>query len=67
MVNHCPPQPMVIIIGDYRDPIQAFLVCEKKVLFEVPTKDIPVSLLMPYYISTCATQRDAISFILLLK
>ena len=39
---------MVIIIGDYRDPIQAFLVCE--VLFEVPTKDIPVSLLMPYYI-----------------
>ena len=50
MVNHCPPQPMVIIIGDYRDPIQAFLICEKKVLFEVPTKDIPVSLLMPYYI-----------------
>ena len=30
------------------DPVQAFLVCEK-ILCEISTKDIPVSLLMPYY------------------
>ena len=49
MVSHCAPHPMVIIIGDHKDPVQAFLVCEKKILCEISTKDIPVSLLMPYY------------------
>ena len=50
MVSQCLPQPMVIIIGEYRDPLQAFLVCERKIVCKIPTKDIPISLLMPYYI-----------------
>jgi len=49
MVSQCPPHPMVILIGDYRDPVQAFLVC-KKVICEIPSKEIPVYLLAPYYI-----------------
>ena len=50
MVSQCPPHPIVILIGDYRDPVQAFLVCEKKVICEIPSKEIPVYLLAPYYI-----------------
>ena len=37
MVNYCPPHPVVVIIGDYRDPFQVFLVCEKKILCEIST------------------------------
>ena len=50
MVSQCLPQPMVIIIGQYRDPIQAFLVYQRKIVCEIPTKDIPISVLLPYYI-----------------
>ena len=41
---------MVIIVGDYKNPLQAFLVCEKQILCEISTEDLPVSLLVPYYI-----------------
>ena len=50
MLSQCPPQPVTIIIGDYRSPAQAFLACEKKIICEIPTKEIPISLLAPYYI-----------------
>ena len=41
---------MIIIIGEYRNPIQGFLVCEKKMICEIPTKESPIYLLALYYI-----------------
>ena len=45
MISRSPPQLMVIIVGDYKNPLQAFLVYKKQILCEISTEDLPVSLL----------------------
>lgn len=50
IVSQCPPHPVIIIVGDYRNPIQGFLVCEKKMICEIPTKESPIYLLALYYV-----------------
>ena len=50
MISQCPPHPMIIIIGEYRNPIQAFLVCEKTIICEITTQELPIYLLASYYI-----------------
>ena len=50
MFSQCPPHPIVIIVGEYRNPIQAFLVCEKTIICEIKTEEIPIYLLASYYI-----------------
>ena len=62
MVSQCLPQPMVIIIGEYRDQLQAFLVCDSKIVCEIPTKDISISLLMPYYIFNVCYRKGCNNF-----
>ena len=48
--TQCPPHPVIIIMGEYRNPIQGFLVCEKKIICEIPTKESPIS---PYIFNMC--------------
>lgn len=41
---------MIVIIGDYQQPEQAFLCSEKKVLGEVDRENVTVVLLSTYYV-----------------
>ena len=36
MLSNCPPHPIVIVTGDFKNPNEALLVCEKKILCEIP-------------------------------
>ena len=47
MLSTCPP--IVIVTGDYKNPNEAFLVCEKKILCEISIKEIPIFLLPLFY------------------
>ena len=67
MVSHCPPHPMAVFIGDCKDPAQVFLVCEKKILGEISAKDIPISLLMPYYIFNMCYPKGCSNFYIFIE
>ena len=49
LLSNCPPHPIVIVTGDYKNPNEAFLVCEKKILSEISIKEIPIFLLASFY------------------
>ena len=50
MLEKCPDHPLVIIAGDYRDPVQAVLVFENETIYDISTDTIPISLLSFYYV-----------------
>ena len=50
MLKQCPDHPLVIITGDYRDAVQAVLVFENDIVYDISTDTIPVSLLSFYYV-----------------
>ena len=49
MISNSQPQPIIIVVGDYQTPEQAFLCSEKKVLGQVDTENLTVVLLSTYY------------------
>ena len=49
MIKNSPPQPMIVVVGSYQEPEQAFLCSEKKALGEVNTDNAAVVLLSTYY------------------
>jgi len=50
VISNLQPQPIIIVVGDYQAPEQAFLCSEKKVLGQVDTENLAVVLLSTYYV-----------------
>ena len=47
--NNC-SEPYVIVVGDNKNPEQAFLVMDRKILTEINTEEIPVCLIAVFYV-----------------
>ena len=67
MLSNCPPHPIVIVTGDFKNPNEALLVCEKKILCEISIKEIPIFLLAVFYAFNMCYPKDCTNFYTFLK
>ena len=62
MICTCQAEPMVVVVGDYREPEQAFLVSENKTVCEIKTGDIPIYLLAMFYVYNMCYPKGCTNF-----
>lgn len=62
VIDTCQAEPMVVVVGDYREPEQAFLVSENKTVCEINTSDIPIYLLAMFYVYNMCYPKGCTNF-----
>ena len=52
-------EPYVLVVGDVQSPTQTFLVTDQRVVTEIDTDDVPLTLMATYFAFTVVSRKRA--------
>ena len=52
-------EPYVLVVGDVQSPTQTFLVTDQRVITEIDTDDVPLTLMAAYFAFTVVSRKRA--------